>query len=153
MRVMKLTVVAIAASLVVSAALADELGGFAIKEKTPTPVRLKAELASPVGANVSGWALYEGLQPTGTYSFEARLLVAQQDFKAFGIDPSNGFDDESVLLTIIKKAMTLKLTFSHNEASGIVFVGAEMGSSNEPIVRGDLVQASVNGIEAASGKF
>jgi len=153
MRVMKMTMVAMAASLVVSAAFANELGGFAIKEKTPTPVRLKAVLSSPVGANVSGWALYEGMQLSGEYSFEARLLVAQQDFKAFGIDPSNGFDDESVLLTISKKAMALKMTFSHNEAGGIVFVGAEMGSSNESIVRGDLVQASVNGIEAASGKF
>jgi len=143
-----------AALLVVGAmSWADDLSQMPHPTKPPRVVHLEAVLAPALAARANGHAVYDGYMSGGPYSLSAELVVPSRDFKEFGIDPSNGFDDEKVLLTVHKKGIDLVLTFSHTEMDGVVFQGAVKDVSPEAVLKGDALQVSVNGNDAAQGKF
>jgi hypothetical protein len=150
MRFTRVLSIVMAGLFLAAVAAADN---FEVRSKNPGPglFVLRASLASLTGSNAMGWAKYEGSK-SGTYTFTAQLAIPTIDFKEFGIDPSNGFEDESIEIAIAKK-MSLSLTYSHMDASRVIFVGSTSGETKLPADYGDVVEALVNGVYAAGGKF
>lgn len=151
MRVTRMLSGAIASLLLVGIASADELGRVPGRPG-PVPTRFEAKLAPSFEYGADGWALFQGYQ-RGAYAFSAELLVMSEDYKALGVDPSNGFADETVMLTIDKKEIMLRLVFLRQEPHGVVFAAAVKGYSSESLQQGDQVWVSINGTLAADGKF
>lgn len=148
MRLTKVFLIATSALFLAALASADDLE---LRTNGAGSVLLKATLSPVVAAGARGWATYEASK-SGEFAFSAQLFVPTTDFKEFGIDASKGFNDVIVELAITKK-LTLYLAYSHMDASGVTFIGTENGFTKDPAVRGDVLEALVNGNFAAGGKF
>jgi hypothetical protein len=136
-----------AAILVAGAAAAQDLEQKVFAP--PKPVRLYATLAPEFGADAKGWARMES--KGDGYYFASQITVRIKDYKFFGIDPNDGFDDEEVIMTL--KGTTVKMGFAYLELTGPVFTVQEYGNGPVPVGHGDVAAVFVNGVPAATGKF
>ena len=117
----------------------------------PKAMRLVCTLASEFGSDSKGWMRIEAKEFGGEYYVAAQLTVYNKDFKKYGIDASNGFADEAIVVAVRDKEYKMGLGFV--ELTGPVFIAHEIGFGPLPADRGDVVTVTVNGVLAATGKF
>ncbi len=116
----------------------------------PKPVYMEALLSPVLGDAVYGRATYQTKAMGDHYTFYTELLVPTALFKEYGIDPADGFDNETVTVLVGKTGF--KMTFTANEPEGALFTVTEFGTG-WILNPGDEVRVDVNEKEAANGKF
>jgi hypothetical protein len=117
----------------------------------PKPIHLEARLASAFAGQAYGLVVYDAKEMGGYYVLDAKLTIPMRDFKVLEIDPQDGFDDESVTLTI-GKDVVLKMMFAHVEPTGVTFIANQVGTGLL-LQKGDIVAVDVNAKAAATGRF
>ena len=141
-----------------SVAIAQEtIAQDTIAPETPdVTIRLEANLQPIIPVDVSGEARLDNSPGVVNDHFTAEVEIAKDDFAALGITPRNGFQDEVVVLRVLRNGVQVfhqRLQFSLNLLNDITFETDIRGAGAPELHAGDVVRVIVNGHFTLRGRF
>ena len=133
------------------------LSSFAIaQETTDSSTRLKARLNPVIDVDASGQARLDDAAGMANDRFTAEVEIAKADFDVLDITPDNGFNDEVVVLRVLRNGslfFSQRLQFSENRPGDITFETDIRGVGAPELQVGDVARVVVNGHLTLRGRF
>ena len=118
--------------------------------------RLEASLQPVIPVDASGQARLDNEPNMLNDRFTAEVEIAKDDFADLGITRGNGFQDEVVVLRVLRGGTVIfsnRLQFSRNLQNDITFETDIRGSAAPELRAGDVVRVTVNGHFTLRGRF
>ena len=133
------------------------LSSFVIAQETAdSSNRLQARLNPVINVDASGQARLDDAAGMANDRFTAEVEIAKADFDVLDITPDNGFNDEVVILRVLRNGSQIfsqRLQFSENRPGDITFETDIRGVGAPELQVGDVARVIVNGHLTLRGRF
>ena len=128
----------------------------AAEAEANSSLRLEARLQPVIAVDASGQARLDAEVGTANDRFTAEVEIAKADFADLGITRGNGFQDEVVILRVLRGGVQIfsnRLQFSRNLLHDITFETDIRGTAAPEVQAGDVVRVTVNNHFTLRGSF